>query len=136
MCPLWNDGGYGEPEDGIRPLLHTIQEASGDRVLRQWVSAYNIVTIYPPHIIYMHLLPRLSLLLTWSNSYAPFRCNLHHYVLLREAALFKNTEFMIDEFHAKGHSDCSLNYNSSQFKSRVNKDLSLAEQKTPAFSRA
>ena len=61
------------------------------------------------------------------------RCNLHHYILLREANLFKSVEFFIDEFHAKGHSDCSLNYNSSQFKSRV-KDFSLAEQKNSPLS--
>ena len=42
-------------------------------------------------------------------------------------------EFLIDEFHAKGHSGCSLNYNTSQFKSRV-KDSSLAEQKNSPLS--
>lgn len=63
----------------------------------------------------------------------PRRCNLHHYVLLREAAFFKSTEFFIDEFHALGHSGCSLNYNSSQFKSLI-KDWSLAEQKNSPLS--
>ena len=40
---------------------------------------------------------------------------------------------MIDEFHALGHSNCSLNYNTSQFKSRGD-DFSLAEQQNKPIS--
>ena len=41
--------------------------------------------------------------------------------------------FFIVEFHALGHSDCSLNYNTSQFKTRIF-DSSLAEQKNSPLS--
>ena len=56
------------------------------------------------------------------------RCNLHQYILNREPVHFKMTEILIDEFHAKSHKECSINYNSGQFRSRA-RNFSLCEQK-------
>ncbi|EJD45046.1 hypothetical protein AURDEDRAFT_64771, partial [Auricularia subglabra TFB-10046 SS5] len=36
-----------------------------------------------------------------------FACALAHYCMLREPRFFKNTRFVIDGFHAKGHTRCT-----------------------------
>ncbi|EJD36135.1 hypothetical protein AURDEDRAFT_74537 [Auricularia subglabra TFB-10046 SS5] len=36
-----------------------------------------------------------------------FACALAHYCMLREPKFFRNTRFLIDGFHAKGHTRCS-----------------------------
>lgn len=56
------------------------------------------------------------------------RCNLHQFSLNREPWFFAFVCFLIDEFHAKNHADCSCNYNSAEFRTRA-PDFSLAEQK-------
>ena len=38
-------------------------------------------------------------------------CKLHQYCLLREPAFFKDTLFLVDRFHWKGHIACSMGYN-------------------------
>lgn len=63
------------------------------------------------------------------------RCNLHNYALHREPWFFKDTEFMIDQFHAKNHVDCSCNYNTAEYKTRV-RNFSLAEQKNRPLAAA
>ena len=55
-------------------------------------------------------------------------CNLHHFVLNREPSHFQRSQFVIDEFHANSHKDCSINYNTSQFK-WLAPNFSLCEQK-------
>ena len=40
-------------------------------------------------------------------------CKLHQYALLRELVYFKDTIFVVDKFHWKGHTACSLGYNLS-----------------------
>lgn len=42
-------------------------------------------------------------------------CKLHQYALLREPVFFKNTLFLVDKFHWKGHMACSLGYNLSMY---------------------
>ena len=44
-------------------------------------------------------------------------CKLHQYALLREPEFFKNTLFLVDKFHWKGHTACSLGYNLSLYES-------------------
>ena len=61
------------------------------------------------------------------------RCNLHHFVLNREPLHFKKSEFVIDEFHANSHKECSINYNTSQFRSYA-LNFSLCEQKNRALA--
>ena len=62
-----------------------------------------------------------------------YRCNLHQYVLNRTPEFFKLSEFMIDEFHANSHKECSINYNSSQFQTRA-RNFSLCEQKNRSLA--
>ena len=59
-------------------------------------------------------------------------CNLHHFILNREPTHFKWSEMVIDEFHAKSHKECSLNYNSGEFRTRAT-NYSLCEQKNRAL---
>ena len=41
-------------------------------------------------------------------------CNLHSCALVREASFFADMRVLIDEPHHRGHSSCSINYNTGE----------------------
>lgn len=46
-------------------------------------------------------------------------CKLHQYALNREPSFFKNTMFLVDRFHWKGHTACSAGYNLSKYNTSI-----------------
>ena len=50
-------------------------------------------------------------------------CKLHQYCLNREPAFFRNTKFLVDRFHWKGHIGCSGGYSLDAYKHSAFKEI-------------
>eukprot|EP00058_Branchiostoma_floridae_P024016 XP_002609506.1 hypothetical protein BRAFLDRAFT_95599 [Branchiostoma floridae] len=46
-------------------------------------------------------------------------CKLHQYALNREPHFFRNTQFLVDRFHFRGHIGCSLGYCMDEYKQSI-----------------
>lgn len=56
-------------------------------------------------------------------------CNAHTYVLNREPDWCKDTLYVVDKLHYKGHVACSIGYNIAEYEDLAKLNSSMAEQK-------
>ena len=72
-------------------------------------------------LIYTRFPDDPALLIMYDNA-----CNANHYFLNREPAFCNNMELYIDNFHFKGHKNCSRAYDTSALPSYMPSNLTVA----------
>eukprot|EP00058_Branchiostoma_floridae_P011653 XP_002597141.1 hypothetical protein BRAFLDRAFT_76329 [Branchiostoma floridae] len=98
---------YGHPT--LTPGLFTIFCKHG--ICYGFEAMTSCESPYHPYEIFRTRFEIAPQIVVYDNA-----CKLHRYAMNREPHFFRNTTFLVDRFHFKGHIGCSLGYSMDTYK--------------------